>query len=102
MPDPDAQIHPTTASAPGTILDAICRFATCTVSNAIRRFGVRLRHRRISTLHRVRRHADCHGVLSIRLEIAAAIRAKELRIIDLFPSPGFSPERPLDVVKESD
>lgn len=50
-------------------------------------------------------YADCHGVLSIPLEIAAEIpevalqiRAKEQRIIDLCQSPDFSPEKLLEAI----
>lgn len=52
--------------------------------------------------------ADCHGVISIPLEIAAEllevaaeIRAREARIIDVCLSPDFSPERLLDVIKDA-
>jgi regulator of RNase E activity RraA len=51
-------------------------------------------------------YADCHGVISIPLEIAAElpevageIRAQEARIIDVCLSPDFSPEKLLDVIK---
>jgi 4-hydroxy-4-methyl-2-oxoglutarate aldolase len=53
--------------------------------------------------------ADCHGVISIPLEIAnevpraaAEIRAKEQRIIDLCQSPGVTPEALLKAVQESE
>jgi regulator of RNase E activity RraA len=52
-------------------------------------------------------YADCHGVISIPLEIAAElpevageIRASESRIIDICLSPDFSPEKLLDVIKD--
>jgi 4-hydroxy-4-methyl-2-oxoglutarate aldolase len=53
-------------------------------------------------------YADCHGVVSIPAEIAgdlprvaAEIRAKEQRIIDVCQSPGFSPERLLEAIKST-
>ena len=49
--------------------------------------------------------ADCHGAVLIPLEIAAdlpriasQIRAKERRIVELCQSPGFSPERLLEII----
>ncbi len=51
-------------------------------------------------------YGDCHGVLSIPLEIAreiprtaAEIRATEQRVIDLCQSPEFSPQRLLETIK---
>jgi regulator of RNase E activity RraA len=52
--------------------------------------------------------ADTHGAISIPLEIAAEVprkaaemRSREQRIIDLCQSPGFSPEKLLEAVKDS-
>jgi 4-hydroxy-4-methyl-2-oxoglutarate aldolase len=52
--------------------------------------------------------ADCHGVISIPLEIAgdlprvaAEIRDKERRIVDICQSPNFSPERLLEAIKST-
>ena len=51
-------------------------------------------------------YADCHGVISIPLEIAGElpaaardIRRQERRIIDLCQSPDFTPERLLEAIK---
>jgi regulator of RNase E activity RraA len=51
-------------------------------------------------------YADCHGAISIPLAIAskipqaaAQIREREQRIIDVCQSPGFSPERLLQVIR---
>ena len=53
-------------------------------------------------------YADCHGVISIPVEIAgqipavaAEIHAQERRIIDVCESPDFSPERLLEVIKSN-
>jgi len=53
-------------------------------------------------------YADCHGVISIPIEIAAElpavageIRAQEARIIDVCLSPDFSPKRLLEVIKDA-
>jgi 4-hydroxy-4-methyl-2-oxoglutarate aldolase len=53
-------------------------------------------------------YADCHGVISIPLEVAAElpevageIRASEARIIDVCLSPDFSPERLLNVIQDA-
>jgi regulator of RNase E activity RraA len=53
-------------------------------------------------------YADCHGVISIPLEIAAElpkvageIRSQEASVIDLCLSPDFSPERLLEVIKNA-
>ena len=53
-------------------------------------------------------YADCHGVISIPVEIAeqlprvaAEIRTEEQRIIDLCQSPDFSSERLLEVIKSN-
>jgi regulator of RNase E activity RraA len=53
-------------------------------------------------------HADCHGVVLIPAEIAgdlarvaAEIRAKEQRIIDVCQSPGFTPEGLLEAIKST-
>jgi regulator of RNase E activity RraA len=53
-------------------------------------------------------YADCHGVISIPVEIAeqipavaAEIHAQERRIIDACESPDFSPERLLEVIKNN-
>ncbi len=53
-------------------------------------------------------YADCHGVVSIPIQIAeelprvaAEIRAGEQRIIDLCQSPGFSPEKLLAAIKSN-
>ena len=52
-------------------------------------------------------YADCHGVISIPLEIAAElpkvageIRAREARIVDVCLSPDFSPGKLLNVIKD--
>ena len=54
-------------------------------------------------------YADCHGVLSIPLEIAAElpdaaarIRLKEKRIVDVCQSADFSPDRLLQAIREND
>jgi len=54
-------------------------------------------------------YADCHGVISVPVEVAAdvprvaaEIRAHERRIIDLCQSPEFSPEKLAEVVKLKD
>ena len=51
-------------------------------------------------------YADCHGVISIPTEIAAAIpgvaaeiRVREQRIIQICQSPDFSPEKLLEVIR---
>jgi hypothetical protein len=51
-------------------------------------------------------YADCHGAISIAAEIAgdlprvaAEIRAREQRIVDVCQSPGFSPDRLLEAIK---
>jgi len=51
-------------------------------------------------------YADCHGVISIPLEIAgelpevaSQLHARERRIIDVCQSPGFSPEKLLQAIK---
>jgi regulator of RNase E activity RraA len=53
-------------------------------------------------------YADCHGAISIPLaiaskipETAAQIRDRERRIIDVCQSPGFSPERLLEVIRSN-
>jgi 4-hydroxy-4-methyl-2-oxoglutarate aldolase len=53
-------------------------------------------------------YADCHGAISIPLaiaskipEAAAQIRDRERRIIDVCQSPGFSPERLLQVIRSN-
>jgi 4-hydroxy-4-methyl-2-oxoglutarate aldolase len=53
-------------------------------------------------------YADCHGVVSIPLEIAeelpkvaSQLHAKERRIIDVCQSADFSPERLLDAIKST-
>ena len=53
-------------------------------------------------------YADCHGVVLIPREIAgdlarvaAEIRAKEQRIIDVCQSPGFTPERLLEAIRST-
>jgi 4-hydroxy-4-methyl-2-oxoglutarate aldolase len=53
-------------------------------------------------------YADCHGVISIPVEIAeqipavaAEIHAQERRIIDVCESPDFSTERLLEVIKSN-
>ena len=53
-------------------------------------------------------YADCHGVISIPLEIAselpeaaASIRANERRIIEVCESPDFTPEKLLQVIKHT-
>jgi 4-hydroxy-4-methyl-2-oxoglutarate aldolase len=53
-------------------------------------------------------YADCHGVISIPVEIAeqipavaAEIHAQERRIIDVCESPDFSPEKLLEVIKSN-
>ncbi len=53
-------------------------------------------------------YADCHGVVSIPLEIAselprvaAEIRAREQRVIDLCQSSEFSPEKLLEVIRSN-
>jgi regulator of RNase E activity RraA len=53
-------------------------------------------------------YADCHGAISIPAEIAgdlprvaAEIRAKERRIVDVCQSPGFSPDRLLEAIKST-
>jgi len=67
--------------------------------SAVEIFGLRIQY---GTLL----YADCHGVVSIPAEIAAdlprvaaGIRAKEQRIIDVCRSPGFSSERLLAAIK---
>jgi regulator of RNase E activity RraA len=51
-------------------------------------------------------YADCHGVISIPLEIAgelpkvaSQLHARERRIIDVCQSPAFSPEKLLQAIK---
>ena len=53
-------------------------------------------------------YADCHGVIAIPMEIAgdlprvaAEIRVKERRIIDVCQSPDFTPERLLEAIKST-
>ena len=53
-------------------------------------------------------YADCHGVISIPVEIAeelpavaSQIRSQEQRIVDVCQSTDFSPERLLEVIKSN-
>ncbi len=64
-------------------------------------YGLEIRHRDLL-------YADCHGVVSIPVEIAeelpkvaAEIRAGEQCIIDLCQSPEFSPEKLLEAIKSN-